>query len=515
MPDDPNNTTDSPAIEPPAEPAPVSDQAPAAPGPETALETPAPEEPRAPSALAEFLGEFWARLRNAFRGFARGLRGLPVSVEAGEEGTVPVVEAEAARRKIEKKLDKAQVRIVKLEDELKDRKQVIRDGETRLRDLQRDLKTTQDQAARMEATVLRDLEQTRQAGRNRDEQIEDLRKKLSDVADQRDQGRAELEDVRRQLQNAAQQAEQVRTALQQQLDELNRQIEQRDREIGHLSRERDERQTRIMELTSELIQAREQTKQATEEAERQQEEMRREISARAESLSARERERDELRQQLAEREGSLAESQAQLDAARKETEELRTEVKRWQDAAAEKESALDQTQQHLKLTAKQKEKEIAKVAEQTDYVRSELREAKREAGELKKQLEAVEDFRREHDQVLRGGRVQEARLNALQEEFQHLESRSHETENILRELYSGVVNPLTIAMASVDLLPVNKMQADDAETVADLRRNLNDVRSAISTLVAKMSELGIPTEKPAQARPAAKAPGGKPPDPSR
>jgi hypothetical protein len=169
----------------------------------------------------------------------------------------------------------------------------------------------------------------------------------------------------------------------------------------------------------------------------------------------------------------------------------------------------------LKLTAKQKEKEMAKVAEQTDFVRSELREAKRQADELRKQLEAVEDFRREHDQVLRESRVQEARLGALQEEFHRVEMRSQQTENILRELYSGVVNPLTIAMASVDLLPVAKMPADDAETVAELRKNLNDVRSAISTLVGKMSELGIPTEKPAQARPAPKPPGGKPPAPGR
>jgi len=446
---------------------------------------------------------------------SRAARRFPVSVEPSEEGTVPVVEAEAARRKIEKKLDKAQSRIAKLEDEIKDRKQAFREGETRLRDLQRDLKSSQELAAKTEATVLRDLEQTRQAGRSKDDQLGDLRKELSQVADQRDQGRAEIEGLRRQLEDAARQAEQGRAASQHQIDDLTKQVEQRDREIGHLSRERDERQTRIMELTSELMQAREQIKQVGEEAARHQEEMRREVSARAESLSARERERDELRQQLTQRESSLAELQAQFDAARKETDELRAEVKRWQDAATEKETILDQTQQHLKLTAKQKEKEVAKVVEQTDYVRGELREAKRQANELRKQLEAVEDFRREHDQVMRSARVQETRLNALQGEFQRLEARADQTENILRELYSGVVNPLTIAMASVDLLPVAKMQPDDAETVAELRNNLNDLRSAISTLVAKMSELGIPTEKPAQARPAPKAPGSKPPESAR
>lgn len=515
MPDDPNNTPESPAAELPAEPAPSPEEAPTGPSPEGASEAPPPETPREPSAFAEFLSEFWMRLRNALRGFSRGLRGLPVSIEAGEDGTVPAVEAEAARRKIEKKLDKAQSRIAKLEDEIKDRKQAVREGETRLRELQKEFKSSQELAAKTEATVLRDLEQTRQMGRGKDDQLSELRKELSEVADQRDHGRAEIESLRRELQDAAHQAEQGRAASQQQIDDLTKQVEQRDREIGHLSRERDERQTRIMELTAELIQAREQIKQVGEEAARHQDEMRREVSVRTESLSARERERDELQQQLAQRESSFAELQAQFEAARKETEELRAEVKRWQDAAAEKESVLDQTQQHLKLTAKQKEKEIAKVVEQTDYFRGEVREAKRQADELRKQLEAVEDFRREHDQVLRSARTQETRLNALQSEFQRLENRSNQTENILRELYSGVVNPLTIAMASVDLLPVAKMQPDDAETVAELRSNLNDVRSAISKLVAKMSELGIPTEKPAQARPAPKTPGGKPPESAR
>jgi len=510
MPDDPNNTPESPAAELPAEPAPATEETATGPGPEAA-----PETPREPSALAEFLSDFWTRLRNALRGFSRGLRGLPVSVEPSQEGTVPVVEAEATRRKIEKKFDKAQSRIAKLEDEIKDRKQAVREGETRLRDLQKELKSSQELTAKVEATVLRDLEQTRQAGRSKDGQISELRRELSAVADQRDQSRTEIESLRRQLQEAVGQAEQGRAALQHQIDDLTKQVEQRDREIGHLSRERDERQTRIMELTSELMQAREQIKQVGEEAVRHQEEMRREVSARTESLSARERERDALQQQLAQRESSFAELQAQFEAARKETEEVRAEVKRWQDAAAEKESVLDQTQQHLKLTAKQKEKEIAKVVEQTDYFRGEVREAKRQADELRKQLEAVEDFRREHDQVLRSARAQETRLNALQSEFQRLEARADQTENILRELYSGVVNPLTIAMASVDLLPVAKMQPDDAETVAELRSNLNDLRSAISKLVAKMSELGIPTEKPAQARPAPKPPGGKPPESAR
>jgi predicted transcriptional regulator len=71
-------------------------------------------------------------------------------------------------------------------------------------------------------------------------------------------------------------------------------------------------------------------------------------------------------------------------------------------------------------------------------------------------------------------------------------------QTLLRDYYAGVVNPLTIATASVDLLPIAKMQPDDAETVTELKQNLNEIRATISKLVAKMSELGIPTERPAQ-----------------
>jgi uncharacterized coiled-coil DUF342 family protein len=138
------------------------------------------------------------------------------------------------------------------------------------------------------------------------------------------------------------------------------------------------------------------------------------------------------------------------------------------------------------------------VAEQTDFVRGELREAKRQAEELRKQLATVEELRQESSEMQRTMRNEQTRLNVLQEEFHRLEKRSSEMAALLRDYYAGVVNPLTIATASVDLLPVSKMAPDDAETVTELRQNLNEIRATIAKLVTKMSELGIPTERPAQ-----------------
>ncbi|MGH9792463.1 MAG: hypothetical protein ACRD5W_14740, partial [Candidatus Acidiferrales bacterium] len=89
---------------------------------------------------------FFARLGNAFKGFFRGLRGLPVEIPPGEEGTIPLAEAAATQRRGEKRLAKSQAKLAELRESLDQRKQEIAERDAALQEAQKELKRVRAEA---------------------------------------------------------------------------------------------------------------------------------------------------------------------------------------------------------------------------------------------------------------------------------------------------------------------------------------------------------------------------------
>ncbi|GEM_PF-5893781 len=74
-------------------------------------------------------------------------------------------------------------------------------------------------------------------------------------------------------------------------------------------------------------------------------------------------------------------------------------------------------------------------------------------------------------------------------------NRTHKLELTLREFYSAVVNPITVAVASAELLSgSHSLSHNDKETLAEIHQTLKQVQEAFRGLALQLSQLGVISE---------------------
>ncbi|HXV74511.1 MAG TPA: hypothetical protein VD713_07260, partial [Sphingomonadales bacterium] len=176
-------------------------------------------------------------------------------------------------------------------------------------------------------------------------------------------------------------------------------------------------------------------------------------------------------------------------------------------------ASLEDKDRQIEEVGAQLLKQMEESGKKLEALQAELEQWKQQAEqapEKKKKGKAAEEGEEEDAGALqREIKRKEAQLSTLRQEFERTQVRAKRMEDILHEYYALSVNPLTIAKVSVDLIPTDKMEADDVDTVNDLRKNVEQVLEVVRGLVKKMEALEIPIERPAQAAP---APVAKPED---
>lgn len=145
---------------------------------------------------------------------------------------------------------------------------------------------------------------------------------------------------------------------------------------------------------------------------------------------------------------------AKLDEAAEQQARLRDEIMRWQIATADADTKALQAQRKLE----------AAIARQTP------------GGELQpKSAPGKTELAGEPKPDKSSGGA-EARLNKLQ--------------TALREFYVAVVNPMTVAVASAQLL-----SAGDQEVLTEIQESLNQMLQGFRKFAARMSDLGVVFEE--------------------
>ena len=75
------------------------------------------------------------------------------------------------------------------------------------------------------------------------------------------------------------------------------------------------------------------------------------------------------------------------------------------------------------------------------------------------------------------------------------EDRLSKLQSALREFYTSVVNPITVAVASVELLAAgHSLDADDQGTLAEIQESLNGMLQGFRKFAAQLSTLGVVDE---------------------
>ncbi len=138
---------------------------------------------------------------------------------------------------------------------------------------------------------------------------------------------------------------------------------------------------------------------------------------------------------------------------------LRDEIMRWQMLTAEADAKLRRTQTKLD----------AALAKRTATSNSQPEPAQRPsqlAGEPKQDKSSVD-----------------------------AEDRLSELQSALREFYTSVVNPITVAVASVQLLAAgHSLAAHDRVTLAEIQESLNGMLQGFRKFAAQLSTLGVVDE---------------------
>ncbi len=176
---------------------------------------------------------------------------------------------------------------------------------------------------------------------------------------------------------------------------------------------------------------------------------------------------------------------ARTEFARREAE-LRKELKEGtqggesleQEAAAlRQQAAAAEAQAHAELTRAQEE--VKRTREELQQAGAELQRAQEE---MKQQAAA---FDPEQKRRL-------AQWDATREQLEQAQSKALKVETMLREFYLRIVNPLTVAVATTDMVSSSQwLSPRDRETLLLLEQNLDHLLDAVKVLKKQMQEQGI------------------------
>ncbi len=340
----------------------------------------------------------------------------------------------------------------------------------------------------------------------------DGRKRFDEMYQEQERLRAEAAQKAQEAQEAAAaRAELEKATLE--LEQLRSQVERLKPDTSAAEREK-EFARREAELQKELKEA----AQATQRLEKEAATLRQETAKNAQRLekeaAALRQETAALRQQAVTAEAQAATAKREAEAVVPQREQAEADVERWRKAAEEAEAEAERARRDLAVAYGRHETETTELRHKAIEAQSEMG---KQMGELQ-QAQAVvakaqEELKQTREAMQQAGaelqRAQEtmkekeaalnpeekrrlAQLEAVRERLEHGESKALKLEAMLREFYLRIVNPLTVAVATTDLVSSSQwLSPRDRETLQLLEQNLDHLLDAVKVLKKQMKELGI------------------------
>ncbi|MGH9815764.1 MAG: hypothetical protein ACRD6I_06760 [Candidatus Acidiferrales bacterium] len=195
---------------------------------------------------------FFARIGNAFKGFFRGLRGLPVEIPLGEEGTIPVAKAAASQRKLKKRLARAQAKLDELRESLEQRNQELAERDAALREAALEEARKRGDATRRCEDLEQELARWRTELAARDETIAEMRAQMTSTSER---SKTELDETRGELQFTKSTLAEKESALDLLLGEVKNQEAEIDREREGAARRQEQLRAEIEDGRRKLVEA--------------------------------------------------------------------------------------------------------------------------------------------------------------------------------------------------------------------------------------------------------------------
>jgi len=411
------------------------------------------------------------RLRAAWEGFFRGLRGLPVSIPPGEEGTIPVAEAMHTQRRLERKLEKARGVADKLRDEVAELKRAAEEHSGEARRTEREWSRVRDQATQMEESLRRDLESSQGTVREKNEA-------LGNALGELDLRREELKQAAASL-----------VSTQQQLEKTQAQAEEREsvsrEELGRAAAEISAGQEALAALREEAGRA---AQAATEE-----------LAAAKDAVRSRGAEMEGLRGDVSRLEVSLREVR---EETARQLQPLREELEQAQRAAAEAETVRQSVAGELETAraqgvaaaesrskAAQAERELGKRIEENDALRGDVRGKLKRISELEAKLKSAEQAQAERDSLQRDLKQRMLQFEAMHENYGAMQARAEKLKKIIEEFQASAVSAIQVASVYADFADKSKTLAEaDRENVTEMKQGIERLRQGLLKLAAQIAE---------------------------
>jgi chromosome segregation ATPase len=466
----------------------------------------------------------FARLGNAFKGFFRGLRGLPVEIPPGEEGTIPVAEAAILQRKLEKRLAKAQAQSEELRAAVEQHQQGISERDASLKEAQRELKGVRAEAAEAEAGLRKETEAAQSEARAAGERIQRLQNELAGREARLGQRDADLEARDREITDLRRAAGEKERELAGQLGETRRELDTRAAELARTEEaraqgvvERDAARRRVEELEKELGQWR------MELAAR--DETLAELRQRGAAAAARAKaELDEARGELEFTKSTLAEKESALelllgevknqesesdrvrDEAAQQQAQLQAEIEEWKRKFDEAEAVMAGMRkelvkglpkraefEELRTKAGQLERELAKKSAEAELLREDLIGLRRREAEAEERARKGDEAETQKAALQRDLQRQSVQIEALRDQFTEAQLKVEKLSAALRDFHGPAVSTIQAAAVYAESLAASlAMNETDRNDAQEMKQNVEKLRQTMQKLTAKLAELGVP-----------------------
>ena len=195
---------------------------------------------------------FFARIGNAFKGFFRGLRGLPIEIPPGEEGTIPVAVAAASQKKLEKRLAKARAKLDGLRESLEQRNRELAERDAAMREAALEEARKRDDATRRCEDLEQELARWRMELAARDGTIAEMRAQMASTSER---SKTELDEARGELEFTKSTLAEKESALELLLGEVKNQEDEIDREREEAARQQEQLRAEVEEERRKLAEA--------------------------------------------------------------------------------------------------------------------------------------------------------------------------------------------------------------------------------------------------------------------
>ena len=213
-----------------------------------------------------------------------------------------------------------------------------------------------------------------------------------------------------------------------------------------------------------------------------------------------------LRQQAVDAEARANSARQELESARLHHEQAQGDAARWQQAAEEAGAERERIQrslavasgQHeavvaeLRQKATETEKALGKMKEELQRVQGELQQARAEHQQAQAELQRVQGELKKQAAPEAKGKSRAPQAEELREALRQAQAKAVQLENMLRQFYLRIVNPLTVTVATTDLAASSQwLSPRDRETLQLLDQNLDHLLEAVKVLKKQMLEAGV------------------------